>query len=742
MKKNLQKLLVAIAAMMICTGASAIDKVLKKVTILSTAAFTSVEDLTKNEFCLQNSEKIVLYTPSGWDVKSGSANVLFTFPEQGGYYKLETFAGAGEDEYLIGIYDDVVGNRRKYWSGDQYLNAQPSGSTIFGLAGTNDQLGQDMANGAVWIVKYDTDKKMFSFKNKGRAIYLAANETQAIPSEDVTYWNAYDPTKVISSWVKTQVTGKASELAELLRTTDDIAALESAKATYNDKKDAGAYAEVINALIDKYNAAEKLFNTYSSKSSTPTYIAVKEAYKAKKYKNAAEIEALLKAIPDSDTEYSFLLSSGTNYVATPNGEPVQLFAFTGRWASTAPTPNSFDAAIYKSMTVEFLNATEVSFNSPYKDAKGNQQWGGVAAKSTNFLFDFSTKGSITDFCFQNTQESGTSKLSIKKAYLTKLDGTTETLTFNAPDWGGTKSLASVSAQVQFDAQYAALDLTGLENIYGNKVIKINAIDDLPSTLQYCIKYADGEEETVYPAIGLIDSKHAEIVIDRPMASISLQWTGEEAGVVNFESITYEIVQTLPYKDPAPELEGLIKIPQVQDDDASNLGERAIDGTNTVYTLKANAVSVAYKIKNVDVKDCDYVIIKFAEATPDGVKLSFYGLSDNSTLDLPAGVTEYKYVFAEDEKCAIVDDVLPQITALTIWNGTDKTLKVAGIYKHVAEKASGDVNNDKVVDIADVAELVNVIISGETNSAADIDGNGNINIKDIETLVNTIIGSKE
>ena len=103
-----------------------------------------------------------------------------------------------------------------------------------------------------------------------------------------------------------------------------------------------------------------------------------------------------------------------------------------------------------------------------------------------------------------------------------------------------------------------------------------------------------------------------------------------------------------------------------------------DEFNT-YTATED-LTVAFKMLNIDVKDCDYVVVKFAEPIPEGWVIAFWKGLDN--VAIPAGSTEYKYVFADDDNCAIENDILPQICVLTLW-GAQKplTVKVTGVYKH-------------------------------------------------------------
>jgi hypothetical protein len=103
-----------------------------------------------------------------------------------------------------------------------------------------------------------------------------------------------------------------------------------------------------------------------------------------------------------------------------------------------------------------------------------------------------------------------------------------------------------------------------------------------------------------------------------------------------------------------------------------------DEFNT-YTATED-LTVAFKMLNIDVKDCDYVVVKFAEPIPEGWVIAFWKGLEN--VAIPAGSTEYKYVFADDDNCAIENDILPQICVLTLW-GAQKplTVKVTGVYKH-------------------------------------------------------------
>lgn len=103
------------------------------------------------------------------------------------------------------------------------------------------------------------------------------------------------------------------------------------------------------------------------------------------------------------------------------------------------------------------------------------------------------------------------------------------------------------------------------------------------------------------------------------------------------------------------------------------------GTYTNYSASED-LSVAFKITNIDVEGCDYVTVKFATAIPDGWVIAFGKLDDLTTEAIPAGSSEFKKQLADVS--SIQDDVLPQITILTLW-GAQKPLEldVYGVYKH-------------------------------------------------------------
>ena len=128
---------------------------------------------------------------------------------------------------------------------------------------------------------------------------------------------------------------------------------------------------------------------------------------------------------------------------------------------------------------------------------------------------------------------------------------------------------------------------------------------------------------------------------------------------------------------------LVEIPQ---DQGVSLDDYArtelVEGEEyNTYTATADLM-VAFKMYDIDVKDCDYVVVKFAEPVAAGWNIAFWAQGGIDNVAIPEGATEYKYVFAEDNKCAIQNDILPQISMLTLWGGQKPLIaKVTGVYKH-------------------------------------------------------------
>lgn len=140
---------------------------------------------------------------------------------------------------------------------------------------------------------------------------------------------------------------------------------------------------------------------------------------------------------------------------------------------------------------------------------------------------------------------------------------------------------------------------------------------------------------------------------------------------------------LPKPETDPDYANFVEIPQDQGKDLDDFARTAFEEGADFNTYTASGdLQVAFKMYDIDVAGCDYVTVKFAQPAPKGWNIAFWAQGGTDNVEIPEGATEYKYVFADDAKCAIKDDVLPQICVLTLWpGGYPFDMKVYGIYKH-------------------------------------------------------------
>ncbi len=65
---------------------------------------------------------------------------------------------------------------------------------------------------------------------------------------------------------------------------------------------------------------------------------------------------------------------------------------------------------------------------------------------------------------------------------------------------------------------------------------------------------------------------------------------------------------------------------------------------------------------------------------------------------------------------------------------------AAIISNYPSSMRGDINNDEIVNILDIVQLANMILSGEYAENADLNSDGSVNILDIVQIVNIILSS--
>ena len=301
-----------------------------------------------------------------------------------------------------------------------------------------------------------------------------------------------------------------------------------------------------------------------------------------------------------------------------------------------------------------------------------------------------------------TQENGTYALSNGTEYVAYQGGNTWSLTASADVYGWT--IAAVEGGYTITGKNGFLGTNTKDGAaagstcYGNKKATdgfyIWTISEYVTPVEpttYAITVAEGIENGAITTDVAEAEEGATVTITATPAegykleSISVK-NGEEDVEVSAENtfvmpaapvtISATFVEDAVEPDP-----NLIEIAQTIDDNTpvdgfTNQATKNVTEDYTEYTFKEN-ISLAFKMLNVDVKDCDYVVIKFAEPTPAGLKASFVEGEGNE--EIPEGVTEWKNIIADNT--TVKDGIIPQITLLTIFGPAGKSVKVEGVYKH-------------------------------------------------------------
>ena len=262
-------------------------KIEKKIAM--TGEITSLEALAGAKFMLQNEAGFVLYTPDGWDVKVAKPVTATSNKGNGGFFTLVALDGDHAGQYQVPIWN-LDGSRRKFWAGEQYLNAQPGGNVIFGLDGTAPNYGQDGTNLALWTITYEANKG-FAFHCVGRDIYLGNDNTAARPSETVVYWKAY--TGYDALYDEADILAAYAMDAPLVKLTEAATALSTAKTAYETDNDIEKFGDALNAAIDVVKTCMALNEAYAHLDATGAAAAaeVLAKYNAGEYANIAELRA-------------------------------------------------------------------------------------------------------------------------------------------------------------------------------------------------------------------------------------------------------------------------------------------------------------------------------------------------------------------------------------------------------------------------------------------------------------------
>lgn len=145
----------------------------------------------------------------------------------------------------------------------------------------------------------------------------------------------------------------------------------------------------------------------------------------------------------------------------------------------------------------------------------------------------------------------------------------------------------------------------------------------------------------------------------------------------------------PDGDKGPEGGYLIEIPQDQGKQYDNFTRTSmvVGEDYTTYTATGD-LQIAMKMMDIDVKDCDYVVIKFAEPVAGGWHAAFW--SGQDLVEVPSGATQYKF---ELEQSMLQTGILPQICLMTFFGAPNPLVaKVTGVYKHCTLDEGSGIEN--------------------------------------------------
>ena len=141
---------------------------------------------------------------------------------------------------------------------------------------------------------------------------------------------------------------------------------------------------------------------------------------------------------------------------------------------------------------------------------------------------------------------------------------------------------------------------------------------------------------------------------------------------------------------------------------------------------------------------NFVIIAVGQSNISGFNNNFCANSD-----LPLVEDQYPSLPIRDsfspyglhKQIVLLDYNGNYLGSYTLNSGLNNSAKnyIRGILEeHYQQSVLGDINDDAVVNVQDIIILVNMILAGETDSAADLNSDGIVNILDIVQVVNIIL----
>ena len=128
-----------------------------------------------------------------------------------------------------------------------------------------------------------------------------------------------------------------------------------------------------------------------------------------------------------------------------------------------------------------------------------------------------------------------------------------------------------------------------------------------------------------------------------------------------------------------------------------------------------------------------------------MKLIFLDEFGSQISDLnPFGTyNSYWTLFSEEEAIPVGTKSIKMILMGTRYAGDDNDSYFDDLFLRIYKdqlcfSILGDINDDAVVNVQDIIILVNMILAGETDSAADLNSDGIVNVLDVIQVVNIIL----
>lgn len=231
---------------------------------------------------------------------------------------------------------------------------------------------------------------------------------------------------------------------------------------------------------------------------------------------------------------------------------------------------------------------------------------------------------------------------------------------------------NVYHSLQFNAGNYALKLRGDGTVY----LRLETL----SGTKLLSKKCDADADVVIPFEIPSYGQYRIIVVKENMATrlSRLEFYSTQASLSADGCMDAELPDT-----PTPS-GALVEIPQSQGREYDNFARtdmQALD-SYTLYTATGD-LQIAFKMMNVDMTDCDYVLIKFAEPVAQGWKVAFH--EGTALDDVPTGATSVRFDLTPTMRS---EGKIPQICMMTFFGTrTPLVAKVEGVFKHNVKDAS-------------------------------------------------------